>query len=50
MAAQDLCSGIKPLRKKHYVQPDVGHYGVFSGSRWTTQIYPMVRATIQAAQ
>lgn len=49
MAAQELCSSVKPLRRKHYVQPDVGHYGVFSGSRWTNQIYPMVRATIQAA-
>ncbi|HEY4078082.1 MAG TPA: polyhydroxyalkanoate depolymerase [Rhizomicrobium sp.] len=50
MAAQDLCSSIKPFRRKHYVQPDVGHYGVFSGRRWATQIYPMVRATIQTAQ
>lgn len=50
MAAQDLCSTIKPFRKKHYVQAGVGHYGVFSGTRWATQIYPMVRATIQAAQ
>jgi polyhydroxyalkanoate depolymerase len=50
MAAQDLCSSVKPFRKKHYVQPGVGHYGVFSGSRWANQIYPMVRATIQAAQ
>jgi hypothetical protein len=24
----------------------VGHYGVFNGSRWETQIYPIVRATI----
>ncbi len=29
MAAQDLCSSIKPFRKKHYVQAGVGHYGVF---------------------
>jgi polyhydroxyalkanoate depolymerase len=50
MAAHDLCSSIKPFRKKHYVQPGVGHYGVFSGRRWQNQIYPMVRATIQAAQ
>ena len=49
MAAQDICASIKPIRKKHYVQPGVGHYGVFSGTRWTTQIYPMVRSTIQAA-
>jgi poly(3-hydroxybutyrate) depolymerase len=28
------------------VQPGVGHYGVFSGSRWTSQIYPTVRNVI----
>jgi len=49
MAAQELCSSIKPFRKKHYVQAGVGHYGVFSGTRWQTQIYPMVRATILSA-
>ena len=32
MAAQDLCTAIKPFRKKHYVQAGVGHYGVFSGT------------------
>jgi poly(3-hydroxybutyrate) depolymerase len=50
MAAQDLLSSVKPFRKKHYVQPGVGHYGVFSGTRWQTQIYPIVRNTILAAQ
>ena len=49
MAAQDLCSSIKPFRKKHYVQAGAGHYGVFSGTRWQTQIYPVVRNTILAA-
>jgi polyhydroxyalkanoate depolymerase len=49
LAAQDLMSGVKPFRKKHYVQPDVGHYGVFSGKRWENQIYPMVRAMIEAS-
>jgi polyhydroxyalkanoate depolymerase len=50
MAAQELCAGIRPFRKKHYVQPGVGHYGVFSGSRWESQIYPIVRNTILSAQ
>ena len=50
LAAHDLCRGIKPFRKKHYVQAGVGHYGVFSGKRWTTQIYPMVKNTILAAE
>jgi len=50
MAAQDLCSSIKPFRKKHYVQAGAGHYGVFSGTRWQTQIYPIVRSVIHAAE
>jgi poly(3-hydroxybutyrate) depolymerase len=49
VAAHDLTPGIKPFRKKHYVQAGVGHYGVFSGTRWATQIYPMVRNVIQAS-
>jgi polyhydroxyalkanoate depolymerase len=49
MAAQDLLSSVKPFRKKHYVQAGVGHYGVFSGTKWQTQIYPVVRSTIHAA-
>jgi len=43
-----LCTSLKPFRKKHYVQPGVGHYGVFSGTRWPTQIYPIVRNVILA--
>ena len=48
VAAHELCKSIKPFRKKHYVQPGVGHYGVFSGTRWQTQIYPIVRNLILA--
>jgi poly(3-hydroxybutyrate) depolymerase len=32
--------------KTHHVQADAGHYGVFSGRRWNTQIYPLVREHI----
>jgi len=49
MAAQELCSGVRPFLKAHHLQAGVGHYGVFSGSRWNTQIYPRVRETIRAA-
>jgi poly(3-hydroxybutyrate) depolymerase len=28
------------------VQPGVGHYGVFSGKRWESAIYPRVRELI----
>ena len=47
-AAHDLCSGLRPHLKRHYLQPGVGHYGVFSGSRWERQIYPQVRNHILA--
>jgi polyhydroxyalkanoate depolymerase len=49
VAAHDLCTGVYPNRKRHHLQPGVGHYGVFSGRKWATQIYPLVRNTILAA-
>ena len=49
VAAQDLCSSIRPYRKTHHVQTGVGHYGVFSGKKWNLQIYPRVREMIHAS-
>jgi polyhydroxyalkanoate depolymerase len=46
LAAHDLCPSIRPHRKQHYLQPGVGHYGVFSGKRWQREIYPKVRSHI----
>ncbi len=48
-AAHELCSGLKPYMKRHHMQTGVGHYGVFSGKRWESQIYPIVRNTILSA-
>jgi polyhydroxyalkanoate depolymerase len=45
-AAHDLCSSLRPYMKKHHMQTSVGHYGLFSGKRWETQIYPIVRNMI----
>lgn len=50
VAAHDLCRRLKPFRKRHHMQAGVGHYGVFSGRRWESQIYPIVRNTILASQ
>jgi poly(3-hydroxybutyrate) depolymerase len=50
MAAQELCSGLRPYMRTHYVQAGVGHYGVFSGKRWSHQIYPIVRNVIHVSQ
>ncbi len=46
LAAHDICIGIKPHKKNHHLQPGVGHYGVFSGTKWQRHIYPLVRDTI----
>ena len=48
VAAHTLCSGIYANRKRHHLQPGVGHYGVFSGRKWSSQIYPIVRNVILA--
>ena len=50
LAAQDLCTSLRPFLRTHYVQPGVGHYGVFSGRRWQQQIYPLVRDVVHMAQ
>ncbi len=50
LAAQDLCSGLRPYMKTHHMQAGVGHYGVFSGRRWESQVYPVVRNHIQSSR
>ena len=50
LAAQDLTPSLRPYMRTHYVQPNVGHYGVFSGKRWQNHIYPMVRDVIHVSQ
>ncbi len=49
LAAQDLCSGLRPYMKTHHLQPGVGHYGVFNGRRWETQVYPVLRNHIRSS-
>jgi poly(3-hydroxybutyrate) depolymerase len=49
-AAQDLCTGIPPARKRHMLMEGVGHYGLFSGRRWRQSVYPHVRDFIAQAQ
>lgn len=50
LAAHDLCSAIRPYKKRHYVQSGVGHYGVFNGRRWNAEIYPLVRDFIHVSR
>ncbi len=43
-AAQTLCVNIPENMRMHYMQPDVGHYGVFNGSRFRREIAPRIIA------
>jgi polyhydroxyalkanoate depolymerase len=47
-AAHTLCSSLRPHLKRHHLQPGVGHYGIFSGSKWEKQVYPQVRNMVLA--
>ena len=47
-AAHALLTGLKAGQKARHVQAEVGHYGVFNGRRWRTEIYPKVREFILA--
>ena len=40
--AHALCSGIPTKMKKHHLQMGVGHYGVFSGSKYRAEVAPMI--------
>jgi poly(3-hydroxybutyrate) depolymerase len=40
--AHKLCANIPDEHKVHYVQPAVGHYGVFNGSRFRAEIAPRI--------
>ena len=42
-AAHALCTGIAQEDHRHLTVEGAGHYGIFSGRRWRTQVYPQVR-------
>jgi poly(3-hydroxybutyrate) depolymerase len=47
-AAHRLCPNIPADKQEHYMQPDVGHYGVFNGSRFRAEIAPRMAAFMRA--
>ncbi|MFN3859325.1 MAG: polyhydroxyalkanoate depolymerase [Caulobacter sp.] len=48
-AAHGLCANIPDDLRELYVQPGVGHYGVFNGRRFREEIYPRLAAFIRKA-
>ncbi len=47
-AAMDLCSNLADSKKRQYVQPEVGHYGVFNGRHWRNEIKPSIAEFIRS--
>lgn len=45
-AALDLASDLPDSHKKYYLAEDVGHYGIFNGSKWRNRIAPLVEQWI----
>ncbi len=45
-AAHAVCVNVPTSMRELYVQPGVGHYGVFNGRRFVEEIYPRVRRFI----
>ena len=46
-AAHGLCTSIPATKREHYLAPDVGHYGIFSGRRFRETLYPRIRDFIR---
>lgn len=47
-AAHELCSSIPGERKQHFECPGVGHYGIFNGSRFRTEIATRIARFVRA--
>ncbi|WP_186090202.1 polyhydroxyalkanoate depolymerase [Burkholderia gladioli] len=48
--AQELCTGIPGEHRRSLTAEKCGHYGIFSGRRWRTIIYPQLREFIREHQ
>jgi len=46
-AAHELCYSLPQKKQFHHFQEKCGHYGIFNGSRWRTQIMPRMRHFIR---
>lgn len=47
-AALTLATGLDDAKKRYFMAPGVGHYGIFNGSKWRDMIAPIVDEWILA--
>lgn len=48
IAAQTICRSIPSERREQYLQPGVGHYGIFNGRKWRGEILPRIAGFVAA--
>jgi poly(3-hydroxybutyrate) depolymerase len=48
-AAHEICKKIPKKMRSHHFQKGVGHYGVFSGSKYEKHIVPRIKKVIRLA-
>ena len=48
IAALDLLTGLPNEKKASYLEPNAGHYGIFAGKSWRSNIRPLVLEFIDA--
>lgn len=48
-AAHAICPNIPETKRRRHMQEGVGHYGVFSGTRFQNEIYPIARDFINSS-
>jgi poly(3-hydroxybutyrate) depolymerase len=45
-AALDIATSLPDAKKRYYMAKDVGHYGIFNGSKWRNRIAPVLEQWI----
>jgi poly(3-hydroxybutyrate) depolymerase len=47
-SALTIASNLADTHKKYHLAPEVGHYGIFNGSKWRDKIAPVVEDWIKS--
>lgn len=47
LAAHTLCHNLPANKRRHHLQAEVGHYGIFNGRRWREEIKPRIARFIR---
>lgn len=49
-AAHEMCYSLPQNKQFHHFQLECGHYGIFNGSKWRTQIMPRIRTFMRSLE